>query len=144
MAEGPWLTIVGLGEDGPEGLSGASRAALESAEIVMGPPRHLDLLPDLGARCVVWPVPFADGIDLMLSHRGKPVVVLTSGDPFWFGAGSAISRVLDRSEWRALPGVSTFSLAAARLGWALQDTVCLGLHAVPLSRLRSALRQARD
>ncbi|MEO1688293.1 MAG: cobalamin biosynthesis bifunctional protein CbiET, partial [Pseudomonadota bacterium] len=46
MAEDPWLTIVGLGEDGAAGLSPASRAALQTAEVVMGPPRHLALLSD--------------------------------------------------------------------------------------------------
>ncbi|MCE8456591.1 cobalamin biosynthesis bifunctional protein CbiET, partial [Rhodovulum sulfidophilum] len=43
MSETPWLTIVGVGEDGPDGLPPASRRALEAAEIVMGPARHLAL-----------------------------------------------------------------------------------------------------
>ena len=139
MAEGPWLTIIGIGEDGPEGLTPASRAALDSAEIVMGPPRHLDLLPDLDAEQREWPVPFADGLPLLMDLRGRRVVVLASGDPFWFGAGGVIAQHLAAGEWRALPGPSTFSLAAARLGWPLETTVCLGLHAAPLSRLRPHL-----
>ncbi|MDG3039762.1 precorrin-6y C5,15-methyltransferase (decarboxylating) subunit CbiE [Roseicyclus marinus] len=139
MVEAPWLTIIGLGEDGPDSLPPASRAALESAEIVMGPPRHLGLLPDLGAQRVDWPVPFADGLPLLEGFRGRRVVVLASGDPFWFGAGSVIAARLDPHEWRALPGPSTFSLAAARLGWPLETTTCLGLHAAPLARLRPLL-----
>ncbi|WP_420324827.1 precorrin-6y C5,15-methyltransferase (decarboxylating) subunit CbiE [Mameliella sp.] len=140
MSEGaPWLVIIGLGEDGPEGLSPASRAALERAEIVMGPPRHLSLLPDLGAERVEWPVPFSDGLDLLDGFRGRRVAVLASGDPFWFGAGSVIARRFGPGEWRALPGVSCFALAAARLGWALDRTLCLGHHAAPLTRLRPYL-----
>lgn len=133
------MVIIGLGEDGPEGLSPASRAALERAEIVMGPPRHLALLPDLDAERVDWPVPFADGLDLLQGFRGRQVAVLASGDPFWFGAGSVIARRFAPGEWRALPGVSCFSLAAARLGWALDRTLCLGQHAAPLTRLRPYL-----
>ncbi|WP_424985368.1 precorrin-6y C5,15-methyltransferase (decarboxylating) subunit CbiE [Microbulbifer sp. S227A] len=139
MAEAPWLTIVGLGEDGPAGLSPASREALDQAEIVMGPPRHLGLLPSLNAERLEWPVPFADGIDRLLGLRGRRVVVLASGDPFWFGAGAVIARHLPAEEWRALPGLSVFALAAARLGWPLEQTVTLGLHAAPLTRVRPHL-----
>ena len=144
MADLPWLTIIGLGEDGPEGLSSASLAALKAAEIVMGPPRHLSLLPELSTQRVDWPVPFADGIDRLLSFRGRRVAVLASGDPFWFGAGAVIARHLAPEEWRALPGVSCFALAANRLGWRLETTFCTGLHAAPFARLRRHLApQAR-
>ncbi len=139
MAEGPWLTIIGLGEDGVEGLPPASLRALDDAEVVMGPPRHLALLPGAGAERIAWPVPFADGLPLLASLRGRRVVVLASGDPFWFGAGAVIARDLPPGEWRAIPGPSTFSLAAARLGWPLERTLCMGLHAAPLARLRRHL-----
>lgn len=102
----------------------------------MGPPRHLDLLPGFAAERVEWPVPFADGVAQLLSLRGRQVVMLASGDPFWFGAGSVVTAQLQPLEWCALPGRSTFSLAASELGWALQDVTCLGLHAAPLERLR--------
>ena len=139
MAEAPWLTIVGLGEDGPAGLPPASRAALDGAEIVTGAARHLALLPDIAAERREWPVPFAEGVPHLLALRGRRVVMLASGDPFWFGAGSVIARHLAAGEWRALPGPSTFSLAAARLAWPLETTCCLGLHAAPLARLRPHL-----
>ncbi|MDO6485771.1 precorrin-6y C5,15-methyltransferase (decarboxylating) subunit CbiE [Shimia thalassica] len=139
MSETPWLTIVGLGEDGPDGLSPASRQALAEAEIVMGAERHLSLLPDLTAETVVWPVPFADGIPVLLSHRGKRAVMLASGDPFWFGAGSVMARHLTRGEWRALPVPSTMALAAAALGWPLEQTYTTGLHAAPYARLKPHL-----
>jgi precorrin-6Y C5,15-methyltransferase (decarboxylating) len=135
----PWLTIIGLGEDAPDGLPPASLAALQEAEIIMGAARHLALLPPLAARLITWPVPFADGLPLLEEWRGARVVVLASGDPFWFGAGSVIARRLQRDEWTALPAPSSFALVAARLGWPLEATICLGLHAAPLQRLRPHL-----
>ncbi len=105
----------------------------------MGPPRHLGLLPDLRAQTIAWPVPFADGLPILRSLRGRRVVVLASGNPFWFGAGSVIAREFGHGEWRAVPAPSTFSLAASRLGWSLERTLCLGLHAAPLSRLKPHL-----
>ena len=128
----PWVTIVGIGEDGLNGLTGASRAALDQAEVVFGGPRHLELA-QAGARGHPWPVPFS--VQPVLDCRGRPVVVLASGDPFWHGAGGTLAAHLAHDEWRAFPAPSTFSLAAARLGWRLEDTLCLGLHAAPFERL---------
>lgn len=128
----PWLTIIGLGEDGLAGLSEASRAALAAAEIVFGAPRHL-ALAGAGDRGREWPIPF--GIDPVLAEAGRKVVVLASGDPFWFGAGGSLAARLQPGEWTCHPAPSTFSLAAARLGWRLEETLCLALHAAPFERL---------
>lgn len=132
----PWLSIIGIGEDGLDGLSPASHAALEAAEIVFGGPRHL-ALAGAGARGRAWPVPFSTAPVLAL--RGRRVAVLASGDPFWFGAGGSLARDLAAGEWRAFPAPSTFSRVAARLGWRLEETACLGLHAAPFSRLSPVL-----
>lgn len=105
----------------------------------MGPPRHLSLLAPSDATYVNWPVPYAEGLTLLRSHRGRCTVVLASGDPFWFGAGSVLAREFAPDEWRALPGRSTFALAASQLGWPLETTLCTGLHAAPISRLRPHL-----
>ncbi|PLX37791.1 MAG: cobalamin biosynthesis bifunctional protein CbiET [Hyphomicrobiales bacterium] len=132
----PWLTIIGIGEDGLAGLGHASRSALASAHSIFGGPRHLELA-EAGERCEPWPQPFS--LDPVLARRGEPTIVLASGDPFWHGVGGSLARHLDPSEWVCHPAPSTFSLAAARLGWRLEETICLGLHAAPFSRLRPVL-----
>jgi len=128
----PWLTIIGIGEDGLAALSEASRKALAGAETVFGGERHL-ALANVGSRGRAWPVPFDAGV--VLSCRGRPTVVLASGDPFWHGAGAGLAEKLNAREWIAHPAPSTFSLAAARLGWRLENVACLGLHAAPFERL---------
>lgn len=136
----PWLTFVGLGESGTSGLTAASQTALEQASTVFGARRHLDLLPDINADVIEWPLPFSDGIPLLLAKRGQRVVMLVSGDPFWFGAGTSVSNHLQPNEWTAIPSQSTFSLAASALGWPLERATCLGLHATPLNRIRPYLQ----
>ena len=131
MAE-PWLTIIGIGEDGLAGLSEASRNALQRAEIVFGGERHLKLAC-VDGRGQPWPVPFDTAC--VLSRRGRPTAVLASGDPFWHGAGGSLAAQLAPEEWIAHPSPSTFSLAAARLGWSLESTICIALHAAPFERL---------
>jgi len=134
----PWLSIIGVGEDGPEGLTPASLAALKAAEVVIGAPRHLAIL---GIKGVEWPVPFA--LDPVLARRGRPTAALASGDPFWFGAGGTIAAHLSPAEWRAFPAPSVFSQTAAVLGWRLEEVLCLGLHAAPLTRLRPILARGQ-
>ena len=110
----------------------------------MGAPRHLSLLPKTGrAERLVWPVPFADGVPMMIERRGERVVMLASGDPFWFGAGSVVTRHLAPGEWVAYPAPSTLSLAAARLGWPVETIHSVGLHARPLETLRPHLAPGR-
>ncbi len=132
-----WLSIIGLTEDGLDGLTSASRSALDRAEVIIGGPRHLALVA-AGARGQAWPVPF--DIAPVLALRGRPVAVLASGDPFWHGAGGALAQALAPGEWRSLPAASVFSLAAAHLGWRLEEVGCLGLHAAPIARLRADLQ----
>jgi precorrin-6Y C5,15-methyltransferase (decarboxylating) len=128
----PWLTIVGISEDGLSGLSDASRKAIADAETIFGGERHL-ALAGVGDRGRTWPVPF--DVDCVLSCRGRPAVVLASGDPFWHGVGATLAERLNRGEWIAHPAPSTFSLAASRLGWRLESVICLGLHAAPFECL---------
>ncbi|MFB6415536.1 MULTISPECIES: precorrin-6Y C5,15-methyltransferase (decarboxylating) subunit CbiT [Bradyrhizobium] len=134
----PWLTIIGIGEDGLAGLSEASRKALDDAETVFGGERHL-ALAGVGSRGRSWPVPF--DANVVLNRRDRPTVVLASGDPFWHGAGAVLAETLQAGEWIAHSAPSTFSLAAARLGWRLEIVACFGLHAAPFERLVPHLAQ---
>jgi precorrin-6B C5,15-methyltransferase / cobalt-precorrin-6B C5,C15-methyltransferase len=136
----PWLSIIGLGEDGLEGLSAAARDRLAQAELIAGGRRHLALVASLGKPTLEWDTPFAASIPKLLTHRGKRVVALCSGDPFWYGAGSVFADAMPTEETIAIPAPSTFAWAAARLRWRLEETITLGLHARPIEHLRPHLR----
>ena len=125
---GRWLSIVGIGEDGRGGLGVSANALIEGAELVVGGIRHLELVGATGGRKLPWRSPLEATIEDIEAHRGRPVVVLASGDPFWFGAGATLARSIPIQEMLVLPAPSSFSLAAARLGWPLHDTATLGLN----------------
>ncbi|MCD4864630.1 precorrin-6y C5,15-methyltransferase (decarboxylating) subunit CbiE [Pseudomonas sp. PLB05] len=128
----PWLTVVGIGEDGYPGLGKQARRALLEAQVVIGGPRQLALLPPcIRAVREPWPQPFA--LAPALDRRGTPVCVLASGDPMLFGVGASLARQLSADELQVLPAPSSYSLAAARLGWPLQEVALLSVVARPLA-----------
>src|SRR4029077_17566868 len=135
-----WLSIVGIGEDGIEGLTPIARSLIQGAEIVFGGRRHLALAaPLICGAARPWRSPFEGAIEDVLAHRGRDVCVLASGDPFVYGVGSVLLQHIDPRETVAVPAPSTFSLAAARLGWALPETVQLSLHGRSLDLVRPHL-----
>src|SRR5688572_6176905 len=117
----PWLTIIGMGEDGYQGLGAAARLALEQAEVIIGSSRLLALLPELAAERHEWPKPFSAVIDRIKPHKGRRTVVLATGDPLNYGVARKLLEIVPFAETRIIPHLSAFSLAAARLGWPLGD-----------------------
>ena len=140
-----WLSIVGIGEDGIDGLSAAARGLIGAAEIVFGGRRHLSLAaPLIRGAARPWPSPFDGAADEVLQHRGRQICVLASGDPFHYGVGTVLAQRIDAREMIVVPAPSAFSLAAARLGWSLPQTVLLSVHGrtLDLDPAASAARRA--
>ncbi|EXF91519.1 precorrin-6Y C5,15-methyltransferase [Pseudomonas fluorescens HK44] len=134
----PWLTVVGISEDGFKGLGKNARRALLSASRILGGQRQLDLLPVcIRGERQLWPSPFS--LEPVLTQRGEPVCVLASGDPMLFGVGASLARQVPSDEMLILPAPSSCSLAAARMGWPLQDVVTLSVVARPVAALNAQL-----
>lgn len=131
----PWLHIVGIGEDGMDGLAPATRAVVEAAEIIIGGDRHHALSGTVTAERVAWPSPFDALISQLKSYNGKRVVVLATGDPLWFSVGARIGRAIDPSEITYHPQLSAFQLTAARMGWSLADVETLTVHGRPVEQM---------
>jgi len=139
-----WLTILGIGEDGVEGLGPAARLLLGEAALVVGGARHLALAESLtrGER-MIWPSPIAGAIAPILARRRQPVVVLASGDPFCDGVGTMLANAIPIEEMSCLPAPSAFCLARARLGWAMRQTATISFCGRPLAPLAPLLQPGR-
>jgi len=139
-----WLTILGIGEDGVEGLSPAARRLLQAAELVVGGTRHLALAaPLIAGRQMSWPSPMEGGIEAILAQRPRPVVVLASGDPFCDGVGAMLAARVPADEFLSLPAPSSLSLALSRLGWKMRQTATISFCGRPLARLAPLLQPGR-
>ena len=138
-----WLNIIGVGEDGIEALPRALQTLIEHAELIVGGERHLAMATQVRAEKKSWASPLSLTLDDIWSRRGKPVVVLATGDPMHFGIGVALANRVPAEEMAVHPHISAFSLAAARMRWPLADTECLTIHGRPLDLLAGAVAPNR-
>jgi precorrin-6B C5,15-methyltransferase / cobalt-precorrin-6B C5,C15-methyltransferase len=130
-----WLGLVGIGEDGIDGLVPAARELIAQAEFVVGGKRHLALAGALKAETMTWPSPIENALDAIEARRGRSICVLASGDPFFFGIGAMLMRRFTADEMTSIPASSAFALAASRLGWSQQNCALLTLHGRPLEAI---------
>ena len=135
----PWLTVIGIGEDGIEGLPPIHRATIAAAELIVGGERHLAMLGPVEAETRSWDSPLSKTVDEIMKRRGRPVVVLATGDPMHFGIGVTLAKQVTPAEIAIHPHLSAFSLAAARLAWPLAEVECLTFHGRPIELLTAAV-----
>lgn len=131
----PWLHIVGIGEDGLDGLTPATRAVVAAAEVILGGERHHALAANPNAERIAWPSPFDAMITTINGLRGRRAVILVTGDPLWFSVGARIGKAIDPREIVYHPQLSAFQLAAARMGWSLPDVETLTVHGRPVEQM---------
>jgi len=142
MNSSPWLSIIGIGEDGLDGLSSPARALIEGAATLIGGERHLALAPNGDAERLTWESPLSNTLDAIAARKGSPVVVLASGDPMQYGIGVALAKRFEADEIQVFPVAGAVSLACARLGWDVAGAEVVTLHGRPLALLYGWLRPA--
>ena len=131
----PWLHIVGIGEDGMDGLTPATRAVVEAADVIVGGDRHHTLSANPTAERIAWPSPFDAMITTLESLKNRRAVVLVTGDPLWFSVGARIGRAIPADQLVYHPQLSAFQLASARMGWSLADVETLTVHGRPVEQM---------
>jgi len=135
-----WLSIIGIGEDGLEGLSSVGRSLLSLASVIVGGERHLAMLPPEDRRQkLLWTSPIQDSVNEIIRLRGQSVCVLASGDPMCYGIGVTLTRQIPLEEMTIIPSPSAFSLACSRLGWSLSEVETLSLCGRPPAWLNGVL-----
>ncbi|WP_435842607.1 precorrin-6y C5,15-methyltransferase (decarboxylating) subunit CbiE [Streptomyces laurentii] len=147
-AEAEPVAVVGIGADGWDGLPAASRRVLRAADVLIGGPRQLDLLPaaDCSGERVPWPSPLRPAVPGLIgahAREGRRIAVLASGDPLFYGIGRTLAELLGPGRLDVRPHPSSVSYACARLGWPLEATETVSLVARPLDALTAALHDGR-
>lgn len=135
-----WLKIVGIGEEGIEGLTPAARTMIESAEVLIGGNRHLSMLPDDDRERIIWPSPIKLLTKKLRQYENRDVCILATGDPMCFGIGSTLIKSFSKKEILILPAPSALTLACARMGWPENEVELLTVHGRPLGMLEPFLQ----
>ena len=130
----PWLHVVGIGEDGLDGLSPAARALVVDAEVLVGGARHHRLTEGARGERIAWPSPWDAMLGTLEGLRGRRVAVLVTGDPLWFSGGERIVAAFP-GEAVVHPHPGAFQLAASRVGWPVDSAECLTVHGRPVERV---------
>jgi precorrin-6Y C5,15-methyltransferase (decarboxylating) len=139
------IEVVGLTARGWSDLPERLRATIQSAEVLLGSPRLIDLIPPFAAqKRLPWPSPLRHELPMLLSQvKGRRIVALASGDPLVAGIGSTLVEMLGAAEVRIHPAVSSVALARARMGWTEESTQVVRLRGGDLDAVRRYLFPGR-
>lgn len=135
-----WLTILGIGDNGLESLTRQAQAYLDASEVVIAPERVLKQITLEDKKLEPWTGPLQHTVETIVGRRGQAITILATGDPMYFGIGATMLKHIAADEMRVIPSPSAFSLAASRMGWALQNCACISLHGRAVSQLHAYLQ----
>jgi precorrin-6B C5,15-methyltransferase / cobalt-precorrin-6B C5,C15-methyltransferase len=138
------LVVVGIGHDGPDGLSAEARAHITAARILVGGRRHLAFFPEWAGEKIVIEGDLATVVGrLGERYADQKTVVLASGDPLFYGIGRVLLESFPREDLLFLPHLTSVQLAFARLKETWHDARVVSLHGRPMAALRPAV-EARE
>jgi precorrin-6B C5,15-methyltransferase / cobalt-precorrin-6B C5,C15-methyltransferase len=137
---GSTLVVIGIGHDGPQGLSPEARGHVESAQVLAGGRRQLDFFPRWQGEKLLLGSDVAGFVGtLQGKYKQEKTVVLASGDPLFFGIGRALLEAIPREDLVFLPQVSSVQLAFARVKETWHDARVVSLHGRPMDALVAAI-----
>lgn len=107
--------IIGIGDDGLEGLTATARALIEQAEVLIGSPHALAVVKDRYAKHVELGGDLEFAVRSIAEHAGRRIVVLMTGDPLFYGTARFLCDRLGKERFEVVPHVSSMQLAFARV-----------------------------
>ncbi|MEP2946075.1 MAG: precorrin-6y C5,15-methyltransferase (decarboxylating) subunit CbiE [Lentilitoribacter sp.] len=144
MAKAPWLTILGVGDDGLASLNSSAKLLFDRAETIIAPARVLEVIDTGDKNTIPWTFGVSETIAFIKERRGEATTILATGDPMHFGIGATLRKFFDEDEMLVIPSPSGFSLAAAKLGWRLQETAMISLHGRSVAGLVPHIQPGRQ
>jgi precorrin-6Y C5,15-methyltransferase (decarboxylating) len=109
------IHIIGMGDDGLDGLTSPARKIIEQAEVLVGGDAALKTLPKSAAQRIAIGADLDDAIGQVAKVKGKRIVVLASGDPLFYGVARYLCDKLGKDRFEVVPHVSSMQLAFARV-----------------------------
>lgn len=109
------IQIVGIGDDGFEGLTNQARRFIQCADLLIGDESTLALAPGMGRTRLPIGGSLDAIVDRIAAAKTGPIVVLASGDPLFYGVARYLCDRLGKDRFEVTPHVSSMQLAFARV-----------------------------
>ncbi len=142
MADAAKIHVIGIGDDGLEGITSAARQLIERADLLIGAEHTLARLPRLPAERMVVGANLDGVVDRLAHAKGKHTAVLVSGDPLFYGMARYLCDKLGKDRFEVLPHVSSMQLAFARVKESWEEAYLTNLANHTLDHVVEKIRTA--
>ncbi len=134
------MHIVGIGDDGVEGMTAQARRVLESADVLLGPESCATLLPASLAERLETTANLEELCDRIEAAGPRRLVVLASGDPLFYGTARYVCGRLGKDRFEVVPHVSSMQLAFARVKESWEEAFLANLSGQSIERVVDKIR----
>jgi precorrin-6Y C5,15-methyltransferase (decarboxylating) len=134
--------IVGIGDDGVEGMTAQARRLVEAADVLVGPESCSTLMPAVIRGRLVSAANLEELVERIEAAGAKRVVVLASGDPLFYGTARYVCSKLGKDRFEVVPHVSSMQLAFARVKESWEDAFLANLSGQSIERVVDRVRSS--
>ncbi|MFM8735876.1 MAG: precorrin-6y C5,15-methyltransferase (decarboxylating) subunit CbiE [Pirellulales bacterium] len=134
--------IVGIGDDGVEGMTAQARRLVEAAEVLVGPESCGLLMPEPLRGRLVAAANLEELVERIEAAVPRRVVVLASGDPLFYGTARYVCSKLGKDRFEVVPHVSSMQLAFARVKESWEDAFLANLAGQSIERVIDRVRSS--
>ncbi|MEI8071852.1 MAG: precorrin-6y C5,15-methyltransferase (decarboxylating) subunit CbiE [Planctomycetota bacterium] len=141
MAAGK-VHIVGIGDDGVDGMTAQARRLLEAADVLLGPESCASLLPEAISARLQPSLSLDELVERIEGAGSKRIVVLASGDPLFYGTARYVCAKLGKDRFEVVPHVSSMQLAFARVKESWEEAFLANLSGQSIERVIDKIRSS--
>ncbi len=142
MAAGEKIHIIGIGDDGLAGLTQVARDIIAKAQLIVGSAQTLSAVSSAGAELKEDSGDLDALVRLIDGRRDTRIVVLTTGDPLFYGVARYLCERLGKERFEVIPHVSMMQTAFARIKESWDEAYLANLASIPLERAVEKIRTA--
>lgn len=137
------ITIIGIGDDGFDGLTRQALDMIQQAGTLFGPANLINKLPAGNSQTVVLSADLDQAARSIASATQGPLVMLASGDPLFYGVTRYLCDRLGKDRFEVIPHVSSMQLAFARVKESWDEAYLSNLASQSQTHVISRIRGAQ-
>jgi len=136
------VQIVGIGDDGVDGLTVTAKQLVAEADLLLGGAELLESVESGQAERVEVGADLDRLVQLIADHPQRRIVILATGDPLFYGTARYLCDRLGKDRFEVVPHVSSMQLAFARVKESWDEAYLTNLANQQLERVVERTRIA--